>query len=379
MKLTLDEEQSSVQETARRFFSASSPVAVLRRIRDEFDPLGYDAGVWRQLVDLGFAGLTIPEACGGLGQSYTTLGAVFEESGRTLCASPLFSSLVLGASVIECGGSESQRARWLPAVAQGSLTLALALDEGSRHEPFRIQCAATRVADGYRLDGRKTLVLDGASAQQIIVVARSSGLASDEAGLSLFLVDRHAAGLNNRPMQLVDSRNMARLELLDVRVGNDARLGEEGSASAVLEPVLDRARAVLAAEMLGGSLELFERTMNYLRLREQFGVKIGSFQALKHRAARLYIEIQLLRSAVMAALSAIDEQAENRSALISVAKARANDVYQLASNEATQMHGGVGVTDDLDVGLFLKRSRVSTQCFGDSRFHRNRFATAQGY
>lgn len=379
MGMTLDQEQQSIQDSARRFFSESCPVAVLRRLRDEKNPRAYDVQVWRSMIELGFAGLTIPEAHGGLGLGYVTLGAVFEEAGRSLCASPLFSSLVLGASVIELCGSEAQRTTLLPSLARGELTLALALEEGHHHAPLHIQCSATRRAEGFSLRGRKTGVLEGGTADQFIIVARSEESADESAGLSFFLVDRHARGLRCLPTPRVDSRNAVVLDLIEVHVGADGLIGAEGRAAEILDVVLDRARAVLAAEMLGGSLELFDRTLAYLGEREQFGVKIGTFQALKHRAARLYIEIQLLRSAVMAALSAIDEKSDKRAALVSLAKCRANDVYQLVSNEATQMHGGIGVTDDLDVGLFLKRSRVSTQCFGDSRFHRQRFATQQGY
>lgn len=377
MKLTLDEEQVRIKENARRFFGEVAPVRELRRLRDRGG--GYDPDIWRQMVELGFSATTIAEADGGLGLGYATLGAIFEEAGHTLCASPLFASLVLGASVIELCGSMEQRKVLLQPIADGQLTLALALEEGHHHAPWQVACSASRTAQGYILNGRKNLVLDGNTADQIIVVARTAGSPGDRAGLSFFLVDAKASGLVRERMDLIDSRDAARLEFNAVQIESEALLGMEGQAFEVVQQVMDRARAVLAAEMLGGTLELFERTLAYLREREQFGVKIGTFQALRHRAAKLYTEIQLARSAIMAALSALDERSAECASLVSMAKCRANDVYQVVSNEAIQMHGGIGVTDELDIGLFLKRARVAIQCFGDSRFQRDQFAAQQGY
>jgi len=378
MKLVLDQEQRQIKEAARRFFAERAPVAALRKLRDTRDAAGYSPQIWREMAAMGFAGAAIAAEHGGLGLGFATLGAILEEAGRNLCASPLLSTMA-GASALQLAGTAQQQAELLPAVAAGELTLALALEEGHHHVPFTVRTRARRTAEGYILDGAKTMVVDGHTAERLVVVARMSGEATDAQGLSLFLVERGAPGLSCVARRLIDSRGMAELTLDHVQVAATARLGAEGAAAAPLELVLDRLRACLAAEMLGGALELFERTIAYLKEREQFGVKIGSFQALKHRAAKMLVEIELTRSAVMAALSALDEGAAEAPQLASLAKARANDSYQLVSNEAVQMHGGVGVTDELDIGLFLKRSRVAIQGCGNSAWQRERYAALSGY
>ena len=379
MKLLLDDEQQSIKDSAKRFFSEVAPITAMRELRDRNDERGFDPAIWQQMSELGFSAITIAEAEGGLGLGYATLGAVFEEAGRTLCASPLFATLVLGASVIELCGSAAQKKTLLEPIAKGQLTATLALDEAAHHAPSHIRCTAQRSAEGYVLNGGKRWVRDGTTADRIIVVARTSGSDNDRNGLSFFLLDGSAPGLRRNRIESIDSRNWAMLTLTDVKVKAEALLGQEGQAFEVLQKVLDRARAVLAAEILGGTLELFDRTVAFLSEREQFGVKIGSFQALRHRAAKLYTEIQLTQSAAMAALTALDDHSADRAALAILAKCRANDSYRLMSNEAIQMHGGMGVTDELDVGLFLKHSRVAIQSFGDSRFLRDQFASAQGY
>ena len=236
-----------------------------------------------------------------------------------------------------------------------------------------------RDTDGYCLSGSKQFVLDGHSAELLIVLARTSGHASDAAGLSLFAVDGAAPGLLRRRLSLMDSRNAARIDFADVRIPADALLGNEGEAHTVLDQVLDRGRAGIGAEMLGGMQECFDRTVDYLKQREQFGALIGSFQALQHRAAHAHAEIELTRSAVRAACAAVDTGDGLLPCAASLAKARANDTWELVSNEAVQMHGGIGTTDALDIGLFLKRSRVAMQILGDAAFHRDRYARLRGF
>ncbi len=264
-------------------------------------------------------------------------------------------------------------------IATGELTLALALEEGHHHAPYCVATRAEKEGDQYILSGEKTFVLDGHSADQLIVVARTAGENSDQHGLSLFLVDANTEGVTRTRTKMIDSRNAARITFDNVNLPVAALLGAESEASAILDQVLDRGRICLAAEMLGGILEAFERTIDYLKEREQFGVKIGSFQALQHRAAIMYIEIELCKSVVIAALAALDEQSDDIAQLASHAKARVNDTYELVSNEAVQMHGGIGVTDELEIGFFLKRARVAMQALGDSAFHRDRLATLAGY
>ena len=379
MALVLNEEQRILKDSARDFLTENAPVEALRKLRDSHDELGYSAEIWQQMVDLGWTAVSIPEAFGGLEFGFMGLGAIFQESGHTLTASPLFSTVVLGASLIELQGTQTQCESLLPQVAEGSLTLALALEEKNHHAPSNIATSCTKNAEGFVLNGQKTFVLDGHSADKLIVIARTSGDRQEQTGLSALLVDPKASGVSIERATLMDSRNAANITFENVQLADDALLGEQDTAFTALDKTLDRGRAILSAEMLGGCLEMFQRTVEYLKEREQFGVKIGSFQALKHRASKMFVEIELCKSAVLAALSSIDDNADNSAKLISAAKVKLNDTYQLITNEATQMHGGIGVTDELDVGLFLKRARVIIQAFGSSSFHRDRFATLSGF
>ena len=379
MSLLLDDEQRMLRDSAHAFLEARSPVAALRALRDSRDPLGYSRELWRQMAELGWAGIVVPEEFGGLGFGFAGLGAVIEETGRTLTASPLFATCVLGASAVLLAGSEAQKQAVLPQIASGELCLALALEESHRHDPSGVRLEARRVGGGFRLNGAKQFVLDGHSADRLVVVARSHGTAGETDGLSLFLVDANAPGVARTRSMLMDSRNAARIEFADVDVGPEALLGTEGAAWPALEQVLDRGRAAIAAEMLGGVQETFERTVEYLKQREQFGTRIGTFQALQHRAAHMFAEIQLLKSVVRDACSSVDDNPALLPLSASLAKAKANDTFELVSNEAVQMHGGIGTTDELDIGLFLKRARVAMQILGDARFHRARYATLRGF
>ncbi|KZX59443.1 acyl-CoA dehydrogenase [Halioglobus sp. HI00S01] len=379
MALVLNEEQRFLQDTAREFLTTNAPVEALRTLRDERNKTGYDSALWQQMSELGWASIILPEEYGGLDFGFLGLGVVMEEAGRTLTASPLFASAVVGASAILLGGTPSQKETLLPAIAAGETTLALALEEHNRHKPHSIATTAETTDDGYVLNGRKTFVLDGHSANQILVVARSAGNTGDSAGLSLFLVPGDAPGIQRQRTLMADSRNAANITLDNVAVGPEALVGEAGQGWSVLEPVLDRGRVAMAAEMMGIALECFERTVAYLKEREQFGALIGSFQALQHRAAFMQTQLELARSVVLQALSAVDETPEQLPLLASLAKARLNDLAQLVTNEAVQMHGGIGVTDALEIGFFLKRARVAMQVFGDTSFHKDRYATLCGY
>jgi alkylation response protein AidB-like acyl-CoA dehydrogenase len=379
MTLLPDDEQRMLRESAHDFLAARSPVAALRALRDRRDERGYDALLWRDIADLGWPAAVLPEAHGGLGVGYKGLGAVFEEIGHTLAATPLLSTAVLGGGLLALAGSPAQRERWLPGIAAGEMLFALALEEGPRHHPAQVALSARREGSRWRLDGNKEFVLDGHVADQLVVVARSSGTPGEAAGLSLFLVDRSAAGVHVERTWLVDSRNAARIRFSNVQPDDGALVGPPDTAFAALDGVLDRARACLAAELLGVVAEAFGRTLVYLKERVQFDVRIGSFQALQHRAARLHVEIELLRSCVAAALEAADAGDEGAAQLASLAKGRASDLGERVLNEAVQMHGGVGVTDELDIGLFLKRARVLQQTFGDGAFHRDRYAKLRGF
>lgn len=379
MGLVLTEEQTLLKQTAREFIEANSPVSELRRLRDAQEPAGLDRKLWAQMVELGWAGATLPEELDGMDLGWVEFGQLLEECGRTLTAQPLIASIALAGECVLRAGNDAQRTALLAPIARGEKLLALAHQEGPHYAPFEVATRATANSDGFRLDGSKTLVLDGHIADHLIVVARSSGETGDRAGLSLFVVDPTAAGVQITRTVLIDGRNAAKVELEDVAVGADALLGEVGQGAEALEAALDRATAVLCAEMVGSMSAAFEKTTEYLRTREQFGVPIGSFQALKHRAAQMFVELELTRSIVLDALTALDEDRENASQLVSCAKARCNDSIFLIGNESVQMHGGIGVTDEEDIGLYLKRARVTQFTLGNSAHHRERFAQLEGF
>ncbi|MBP6105026.1 MAG: acyl-CoA dehydrogenase family protein [Steroidobacteraceae bacterium] len=379
MTLLLDDEQRMLRDSAQQFLATRSPVSALRALRDRGDERGYDPEIWREMADLGWPAAVLPAEFGGLGVGYKGLGAVFEQVGRTLAATPLLSTVVLAGGLLAEAGSASQRDLWLPKIGAGEALLALAIDEAPRHDPTQVTLRAWREAGHWRLDGQKEFVLDGHVADRLIVVARSADAPGHRNGLSLFLVDPAAAGVQIERTWLVDSRNAARVRLSRVQLDDAALIGAPDLAFDALDRVLDRARACVVAELLGVITEAFGRTVTYLKERVQFDVPIGSFQALQHRAARLYVEIELLRSCLAAALEAADAGADGAAALASLAKARASDLGERTLNEAVQMHGGVGVTDALDIGLFLKRARVLQQAFGDGTFHRDRYASLRGF
>ncbi|MEX2326383.1 MAG: acyl-CoA dehydrogenase family protein [Pseudomonadales bacterium] len=375
MPLVLNEEQNMLKDAAKDFCSNNTPISQLRKLRDEKDENGFDKATWQQMVELGWAGIVVPEDFGGLGFGYMGLGVVMEECGRTLTASPLLATAV-GASAILHGGSDEQKGELLPQVASGELLLTLALEETPHHNPHGVACKAEKAGSGYKVTGNKTFVLDGHVADKLVVVARTAGNSGDRDGLSLVLVDRDASGVSVTRTFMADSRNAANVEF---KGAEGVLLGDEGKAADVLDKILDIGRILLAAEMLGSSQECFERTLEYLKTREQFGVPIGSFQALKHRAAQMFCEIELSKSVVLEALSALDDDSDEIAELASLAKARLNDTYNLVSSEGVQMHGGIGMTDEYDIGFFMKRARVSEHTFGNSAFHRDRYGETQGY
>jgi alkylation response protein AidB-like acyl-CoA dehydrogenase len=373
MTLVLNEEQRLLKDTAKDFLNSAMPVSALRQLRDKKDSLGYSREHWQQMVELGWASMVLPEAYDGLDFGYMGLGAVIEESGRTLAASPLFSTVVLCSTIIVEGGNEEQKSILLPRIAAGDLNMALALEESPHHQPSGFTTTAIADGDDFIIQGEKLFVLDGHSAEQLIVATQL------ETGVGLFIVDANSTGISRRRHHMIDSRNVATISFNQVRVKASALIANAKQGQDILNTAMDYGRVCLAAEMLGGAIECFERTVAYLKERDQFGVKIGSFQALQHRAAKMFIELELSKSVVLDALSAIDDKRADLPQLASLAKARLNDVFELVTNEAVQMHGGIGVTDELEIGFFLKRSRSATQILGNSGFHRDRYASLCGY
>ncbi len=372
----LTEEQSMLRDSARTWVQEKSPVTAFRKMRDSNAPLGYDPAAFAEMAEMGWTGVIIPEAYGGSEFGYLGLGLILEETGRTLTASPLLSSALAAASAIILGGSEDQKGEYLPAIASGELVGTLAIDEGAHHAPEKVALAAKKSGSGYSLTGTKTFVLEGMAAGLFVVSARTSGKPGETDGISLFLVKADGKGVSRKALKLADSRGAANVAF-DGAEGQ--LLGEEGKGWPLLEKTLDRARAGLAAEMLGAAIQAFETTLDYLKVRVQFGQVIGSFQALQHRAAKMFTDLELSRSCVEAALQAIDDDSADVPELVSLAKAKMGDTLHLVSNEMVQMHGGIGMTDAHDAGLYLKRARAAEATYGGQAYHRDRYARINGY
>ena len=359
----LTEEQSMLKDAAKSWVQEKSPVSAFRKMRDSGVELGYDAGAWNEMAEMGWAGVIIPEEYGGSNFGYLSLGLILEELGRTLTASPLLASGLAGASALILGGTDAQKSEWLPKIAEGSVVATLAVDEGPHHNPEKVE---TTFKDG-KISGKKTFLLEGMAASLLVVSAKGPK------GIGLYLVRADDAGVKRQRLHLADSRGAANIEF-----SNAAAEPLEGGPE-LLEKVLDRARAGLAAEMLGAATQAFETTLDYLKTRVQFGQVIGSFQALQHRAAKMFTDLELSRSAVEAALTAIDNDSPDTPELVSLAKAKMGDTYHLVSNEMVQMHGGIGMTDAHDAGFYLKRARAVEAAFGNQAYHRDRYARINGY
>jgi alkylation response protein AidB-like acyl-CoA dehydrogenase len=379
MALVLTEEQSMLRDSARGLISDKAPVSHLRQLRDAKDPDGFSRELWKTFAEMGFSGLLVPEEFGGSGLGCVEAGVVMEEIGRTLMPSPFLSTAVLAPSALSRGGSAAQKAEYLPKLSDGSLLAALAIDEGAKHRPLKTTMQALRSGNGFRLNGDKAFVVDGHVAGLLIVAARTAGAAGERDGLTLFLVNPRTKGIATERTAMVDSHNAARIKFENVEVDADGVLGEVDQGFALLEGVLNVGRGAVASEMVGLSEEVFSRTVNYLKERKQFGKLIGEFQALQHRAAQLYIDIEITRAAVLKALQALDADFANAGAAVAVAKARAGSTATLAVQEGVQMHGGMGMTDAFDIGFFMKRARVCQELFGDSNFHADQLARMKSY
>lgn len=376
MALVLSDEQQLLKDTAKDLFATRCPVSALRKLRDDKHPDGLSRELWKEMTGLGWAGMLLPEEYGGVDFGVVGLGIVMEQAGRSLAATPLLATVALASRIILNAGTEAQKRAVLPKIADGSILATLAVDEGAQHTRT-IAMEAINEGDAFTLNGTKTMVMDGHIADLFIVAANIAGAASRSP--TLFLVEKGHAGVEVERLTTVDSRNLANVRFSSVKLTGENLLGAQENAWAAIDDALDVGRSALAAEMLGGTQEAFERTINYLKMREQFGQPLGSFQALQHRASMLFGEIELSKSVVVAALSGFDERANDVAALASLAKAKAGGTYQAVSREAVQMHGGIGMTDEEEIGFFLKRARVCEQLLGNQRFHRDRYAKLHGF
>lgn len=375
----LTEEQSILKDQAKSWASEQAPVSSFRAMRDSGVESRFEPATWSSMVEMGWTGILVPETHGGADLGYLTFGVVLEELGRQLTASPLFSSALVGASAILRGGSEAQKQALLPGIVDGSEVLTLAIDEGPRHNPLGTSLAAEKTGNGYLLNGSKTFVTEGLAATQIIVAARTSGQPGDSTGISLFVVSANAGGLRREVINIVDSRGYASFTLENVEVDESSLLGELDNGADLLDHILDCGRAGLGADMLGTAAQSFDMTLEYLKTRKQFGKVIGSFQALGHRAAGLFSQLELARSCAEAALSALDANDPDAARLCSLSKAKVGDCLHEMSNQLIQIHGGIGMTDEFDAGFYLKRARPLETLFGNQAYHRDRYARLSGF
>ncbi len=366
--LLLSEDQKLLMASARGAVAEKAPIAEFRKLRADPNGLGFSPAFWRASAELGWTGVLVPEAFGGLDFGVKGAGLIAREMERELALSPFLSTSVLSASALARAGSPAQKAEWLPRIARGEAIVAFALDEGPR--PGAMATEATRTASGWRLDGEKHFVLDGHVAGAMLIAAEPEGEAA------LFLAKADAPGLSRDGRTLVDRRRVASVRLDGVSTGADARL-EAGAAT--IEEIVDIGRAVVAAALCGVAEDAFARTARYLKERRQFDRRIGSFQALQHRAARMHIEIENAWSATLKAMQSIETRANSAALDVAIAKAKASETACAATAECLQMHGGIGMTDEFDIGLFLKRPRVDSVLFGDAAFHADRVATMLGY
>ena len=377
----LTEEQSMIRDQAKSWATEQAPVGSFRKMRDAGVTERFEPQTWQSMIEMGWTGILVPEAYGGSDLGYLTFGVVLEELGRQLTASPLLASSLVGTSAVLLGGSEAQKQTYLPKLVDGSEVFTLAVDEGPRHNPLQTALGASGDGSAFTLNGKKAMVLEGMAATTFVVAARTSGSAGDAKGITLFLVPADAKGVAREALHTVDNRGYANLSFDGVEVSAEHVLGAVDAGFEVLDAVLDRGRAGLGAEMIGTASQSFDMTLDYLKTREQFGRVIGSFQALGHRAAELFSAMELARSCAEAALQSLDAGAEGTALaeMSSLSKCRVGEFLHRMSNQLIQIHGGIGMTDEFDAGLYLKRARALETIYGNRAFHRDRYAQVLGF
>lgn len=379
MPLYHTEDQAMLADTVTGFMAGEGAIKQqLRHYRDMNCQDGFGHALWKQFAEMGLTGMIASEADGGLAMGHVEAGIVLREIGRNLTPSPFLTTSVMGVTALS-GGSDDLRGRWLPGVIAGDSVLAVAVDESPKHRPERIACKAEKAGNGFRLQGRKAFVVHGASADAIIVAARTSGSDNDVDGITLFAVPKDAVGVSHENLRLVDSAMASNVTFDGVELDGDCVIGEVDGGRALLNKVLNAGRIGAAAELTGVGQGAFDITTAYLKTRKQFGQLIGEFQALQHRAAHLYSELEIAEAAVIKAQQLLDGNSERADLMVSVAKAKAAKACNLAVREGVQMHGGVGMTDEFDIGLYMKRDRSLAEFMGDQYYHAERVAQLSGY
>jgi len=375
MPLYLDDDQTTLQDTIRDFVAENAPVSHLRGLRDADDPAGFSRDLWRQFAEMGFTGILVGEDQGGLGMGNVEAGIVLEEIGRNLSPSPFLTTAV---AAVEALRGTPHAERWYPGIVAGETVAALAIDEGAKHRD-RVALKAERSGNGFRLSGEKRFVTHANTADLLIVAARTAGSAEDADGITLFAVPKDAAKLDVRAERLADSSVAAHLDFDGVELDADAVIGEVDAGRDPLQRLLRAGRTGASAELLGVGGGAMAMTVGYLKERKQFGQLIGSYQALQHRAAHLYSEMEVARAAVLKAQQLLDAGSDKADEAVSVAKAMTAMATTLSVNEGVQMHGGIGMTDEYDIGFYMKRARVLAELWGDANFHADKLARAAGY
>ncbi|MCE8009084.1 MAG: acyl-CoA dehydrogenase [Aestuariivita sp.] len=357
-------------DMARGFLDGAAPVSAFRALRDAGQT--HDADLWKEMAGMGWAGVLVPEEAGGSDMGQAAANIIAQEMGKTLAVSPFLSSAVIAATALrQVGDARAMQA--LGRIASGEATYALAVDEGIKFDPEATEMEAVADGNGFRLTGQKRFVVDGALADRLLVLARTAN------GLTLFDIPADRGGIARQATQMIDARDAARISFADVQATGEDVLGTVDSAMDVLKPALAAGQAALAAELSGLSAGAFGMTVGYLKERKQFGIEIGRFQALQHRAAHLWCEIEVTASAILNAGRMLDSDPEHAELAVSLAKARATDTAKLAVIEGVQMHGGIGMTDAYDMGFYMKRARVGAEWLGDYAYHAERVAALRGF
>jgi alkylation response protein AidB-like acyl-CoA dehydrogenase len=369
-KLVLTEEETMLADMARGFLEDAAPVSAFRKMRDAGQT--HDAKLWKQMAEMGWAGVLVPEAAGGSDMGFAAANVIAQEMGKTLVVSPFLSTAVMAATALR-QVSDARAHEALVRIASGDVTYALAVDEGIKHDPDATAMEAKADGNGFRLTGKKTFVVDGAMADRLLVLARTAE------GLTLFDIPADRAGVTRVQSNMIDARDAAKITFENVEATGEDVLGQVDSAMTVLRPALQAGQAALAAEMAGLAAGAFGMTVGYLKERKQFGTEIGRFQALQHRAAHLWCETEVTASAILNAGRMLDSDPENAGLAVSLAKARATATATLAVQEGVQMHGGIGMTDAYDMGFFMKRARVGAEWLGDYSYHAEKIAAFRGF
>ncbi len=379
MPLYHNEDQAMLAETASQFMAEEGAITKqLRHWRDRECKDGFGHALWKQFAEMGFTGMLLDEDDGGLGMGTVEAGIVLEEIGRNLTPSPFLTSAVLAATALKHADANS-RGRWLPGLVSGDSVFAVAVDEGGKHRPERIKTRAEKSGNGFRLSGQKDFVVQGASADMLVVAARTSGNDDDAEGITLFAVPKDAANMTHDAVRLVDSSMATHTRFDGVELDGDAVIGEVDGGRAILDAMLMAGRVGAAAEGVGVARGAMDMTIDYIKQRKQFGRLIGEFQALQHRAAHLYSEVEIARAVAIKAAQLVDAGSERADLMASVAKTKVAKTAGLAVREGVQMHGGIGMTDEYDIGLFMKRERALQEFLGDQYYHAGRVAEMSGY